>query len=184
MGKKMGINTKAVEARERKDATKKTKNEAVEKRKADEYWRDDDKHVNRKLDRQKEREQKAQEERERKLANKAAYEREMELAEKSAKAKSLKHQPVEVPKRATQFEIQKTLEEEHKQAAQAKLQDKKINTAPIPLVPNINRLEDVENASTIDQALELFKAHSLEPSIIRPAAAPQAAAAAASSRRK
>lgn len=169
MGKKMGINTKAVEARERKEAMKKAKNEAVEKKKEDEYWRDNDKHINRKLDRQKEREQKAQEERERKLANKAAYEREMELAEKSAKAKQLKHQPAEVPKKSTQFEIQKQLEEEQKQLA--KQQDKKINTAPIPLVPNINRLDDVENASTIDQALELFKAHSLEPSI---KSAPQA----------
>lgn len=155
MGKKMGINTKAVEARERKEAQKKSKNEALEKKKADEFWRDDDKHINRKLDRQKEKELKAQEERERKAANKAAYEREMELAEKSAKSKSSKQliQAAEIPK-VTRHEIQKSLEEEQKQLSK---QLKKVNLAPLPLVPNLNRLDDGENASSIDQALDMLK---------------------------
>lgn len=159
MGKKMGINTKAVEARERKEAQKKAKNEAVERKKADEYWRDDDKHINRKLERQKEKESKAQEERQRKAELKEAYERDMEIAEKSAKAKASKQQIVEGPK-VSRHEIQKNLEEEEKQLSK---QLKKVNLAPTPLIPNLNRLDDGENASSIDQALDLFKAHSSDP---------------------
>lgn len=156
----MGINTKAVEARERRDTQKKVKNEAAEKRKADEYWRDDDKYVNRKLDRQKERELKAQEERDRKAANKAAYEQDMELAEKSAKAKaSLKQQAlVESAPKVTRHDIQKNLDEEQKQQSK---QLKKVNLTPIVLAPNMNRLDDGENASSIDQALDLLKSHSI-----------------------
>lgn len=157
MGKKMGINTKSVEARERKEAQKKAKNEAIEKKKNEEYWRDDDKHINRKLDRQKEREIKAQEERQRKAALKAAYEQDMELAEKSAKSKAALKQASESVPKVTRHDIQKNLEEEQKQISK---QLKKVNLAPIPLVPNLNRLDDGENASSIDQALDLFKSHS------------------------
>lgn len=173
MGKKMGINTKAVEARERKEAQKKAKNEAVARSKEEERWRDDDKHVNRKLDRQKEREQKAQEERERKAANKAAYEREMELAEQSAKAKASKQQQLtttsaaaattttkqtsELVPKVTRHDIQKSLEEEQRQLSKQQQNMKKINLAPVSLVPNLNRLDDGENASSIDQALDLLK---------------------------
>lgn len=158
----MGINTKAVEARERKEAQKKAKNEAIEKKKEDEFWRDDDKHINRKLDRQKEREIKAQEERDRKAANKAAYEQDMELAEKSAKAKaSLKQQAVDIPK-VTRHDIQKNLDDEQKQLA--KQLKKVVNVTPTLLVPNLNRLDDGENASSIDQALDLLKSHSSDPS--------------------
>lgn len=159
MGKKMGINTKAVEARERKSAQKKAKNEAVERQKEDEYWRDDDKHINRKLDRQKEKELKAQQERERKAALKVAYEEEMTQAELSAKAKS--KQAASETAKVTRHEIQKTLEDE--QNALSK-QLKKVNIAPITLAPNINHLDDGESATTIDQALDLLKSSSIPSS--------------------
>lgn len=154
MGKKMGINSKAVEARERKESQKKAKQQSVEKQKEDEYWRDDDKHINRKVNRQREREIKAQQERDRKAALKVAYEQEMELAEKSAKSKSKQALAVEVPK-VTRHEIQKAREEEQEHLSK---QLKKINLQPLPLVPNLNRLEEEgESASTIDQALDLLK---------------------------
>lgn len=160
MGKKMGINTKAAEARERKDALKKAKNEAIERKKEEEFWRDDDKHVNRKLDRQREREIKAQEEKERKAANKVAYEREMELAEKSAKTKVSKQQllAAEQPVKVTRHEIEKSLVDEQRQLSK---QVKKVNPVPIPLVPNLNHLDDGEDASNIDQALDLLKSHTI-----------------------
>lgn len=164
MGKKMGINTKSVEARERKEAQKRAKNEATEKRKEDEYWRDNDKHVNRKIDRQREKESKAQEERDRKAANRVAYEQEMDSAEKSAKAKATKHQPVLEPK-VTRHDIQKNLEEEQRQLSK---QLKKVNLSPPALVPNLNRLDDGENASSVDQALDLLKSSakiSADPSL-------------------
>lgn len=158
MGKKMGINTKAVEARERRETQKKSKREAIERQKEDAYWRDDDKHVNRKIDRQKDRELKAQQEKERKAALKLAYEQEMDLAEKSSKAKSKQSQgQVEAPK-VTRHEIQKTLDETKDQIVK---QMKKVSLTPTPLVPNLNHVEEEgESASTIDQALELLKSHS------------------------
>lgn len=161
MGKKMGINTKAVEARERKEAQKKTKKETVERQKEDEYWRDDDKHINRKMDRQRERENKAQQEKDRKAALKVAYEEEMELAEKSAKAKSKQAAAAaEVPK-LTRYEIQKNLEQEQEQLSK---QLKKVNLAPLPLTPNFNHIEeDGETASTIDGALEILNASTSAP---------------------
>lgn len=154
MGRKMGINSKAVEARERKETQKKLKNDAIERQREDEFWRDDDKQINRKLNRQKEKEQKAQEERDRKAANKAAYELEMQAAQ-AAKLKSAKGQVVKVSEpKVTRHEVQKNIEEEQKQITK---QLKKVNLEPIQLVPNINRLDDGENASTIDQALDLLK---------------------------
>ena len=45
------VNSKAVEARERKAAVKKEVDERKKKEQEDEYWRDDDKHVKRKQDR-------------------------------------------------------------------------------------------------------------------------------------
>lgn len=177
MGKKMGINTKAAEARERKEAQKRAKNELVERKKQDEFWRDDDKHVNRKLERQKERDLKAQEERERKLANKVAYEREMELAEQGAKAKlTTKQQLAAEVAKVTRHDIQKNLEHEQKQQQQPVKELKKVNLLPIALVPNLNRVEaDGENASSIDQALDLFKSVSLANSNASAAAAAAAA---------
>lgn len=158
MGRKMGINSKAVEARERKEAQKNAKKEATERQKEDQYWQDNDKHVNRKLDRQKERETKLQEERDRKLANKAAYERDMEIAESSAKAKSSKQgggKTLEAPeKKVTRHDIAKSLE--HEGSSNAK-QIRKVNVEPLVLVPNLNRLDDGENASTVDQALDLLR---------------------------
>lgn len=156
MGKKMGINSKAVEARERKDAQKKAKNEAVERRREDEFWKDEDKHINRKIDRQKEREQKAQEERARKAALKAEYEKEMEAAEQSAKSKAARA-AAELPK-LTRISIQTKLEDTSKTITPVSKQMSKVNTAPTPLVPNLNRLEeDAESATTVDQALEVLK---------------------------
>lgn len=167
MGKKMGINTKAVEARERKEAQKKAKSEAIERRKADEYWKDDDKHVNRKMGRQREREQKAQEERQRKAANKAAYELDMEQAEKSAKSRASKQQQQqqqqEVVAKVTRHEIQRNLEEEE-EGRQLSRQLRKVNLVPTPLAPNLNRLEEGESATGIDQALDLLKSHSTSSS--------------------
>lgn len=72
----MGINTKAEEAKARKDATKKAKDEMVAKQKEDALWRDDDKHVNKKLGRQNEKEKKKLEQAQKKALNKTAFEEE------------------------------------------------------------------------------------------------------------
>lgn len=51
MPKKMGINSKAVEARERKSAEKKAQNEKKVKEAEDRLWQDDDKHLAKKQSR-------------------------------------------------------------------------------------------------------------------------------------
>lgn len=157
MGRKMGINTKAVEARQRKEDQKKAKNELIQKKKEDEYWKDDDKQINRKENRRKEREEKMQAERDRKLANKAAYERDMETAELGAKKLSAgSKQKVDIPtNKVTRHEIQAKLVEDNATLSLSK-QLKKVNLEPIALVPNLNHLDDGESASTLDQALDLF----------------------------
>lgn len=48
MSKKFGINTKSAEARARKDAVKQTNDREKQQRLEDEYWRDDDKQVQKK----------------------------------------------------------------------------------------------------------------------------------------
>ncbi|CAF4036723.1 unnamed protein product, partial [Rotaria magnacalcarata] len=51
MSKKFGINTKSAEARARKDAVKQSNEREKQQRVEDEYWRDDDKQVQKKLQR-------------------------------------------------------------------------------------------------------------------------------------
>lgn len=158
MGKKLGINPKALEARERKESQKRAKNEQLQMKKEEDFWKDDDKHVNRKLNRQKDREVKSQAERDRKLANKAAYERDMELAESSSKkttaSSTRNHQkPTEIVNKVSRHEIQQKLDAETSKLSK---QLKNVNLDPIHLAPNINHLDDGENARSIDQALELL----------------------------
>lgn len=51
MPKKFDTNTKSAEARARQEAVKQAKESEKQQRLADEYWRDDDKHVLRKQNR-------------------------------------------------------------------------------------------------------------------------------------
>ena len=51
MSKKFGINTKSAEARARKDAVKQANERERQQKLEDEYWRDDDKHVQKKQQR-------------------------------------------------------------------------------------------------------------------------------------
>ncbi len=51
MSKKFGNNTKSVEARARKDAVKQANERDKQLKLEDEYWRDDDKHIQKKQQR-------------------------------------------------------------------------------------------------------------------------------------
>lgn len=154
MGRKLNTNPKALEARERKETQKRAKNEAKERQRLDEFWRDDDKHVNRKIDRQRERDIKAQEETNRKAALKAEYEKDMQAAELSAKSKAAK-QASDVPK-VSRASIQASLEQSSSKQISSKMSKLSLNNSI--LVPNLNRLEDdCENASSVEQAIDMFK---------------------------
>lgn len=51
MSKKFGINSKSAEAKARKDAVKQANDRDKQQKLEDEYWRDDDKHIQKKQQR-------------------------------------------------------------------------------------------------------------------------------------
>lgn len=77
MPKKMGINSKAVEARERKATQKKAVQEKASKAAEDALWADNDKGLARKMGRKEEEERKKNEMLRRKAENKLLLEKEM-----------------------------------------------------------------------------------------------------------
>lgn len=147
----MGMNSKAVEAKARKDATKKAKDEAVAKKKEDEYWRDDDKNVNKKLERQNEKEKKKLEQSQKKALNKAAYEEESKVLE------SIK--PSVKPTKVTRAQIA-TRQEETKSSATAKTTAEKVPThLEVELVQirdYNNPLGDDSQARNIEEAIQVL----------------------------
>lgn len=149
MGKKITTNPKALEARQRKDEKKRAEHERVEKQKEDALWVDDDKLVNRKLNRKEEKEKKKQDELEKKLENKQLYEEEL---------KSLKSAKPAAPK-LTRAQIETTIEKEKlEKAKSAKLDDGTASRDDVPLEENFNRLQpDLAVASDVDSAIKVLR---------------------------
>lgn len=85
MPKKMGLNTKAVEARERKAEQKKTVSEKAAKAAEDAMWADDDKNLAKKKSKKEEEERKKAELLRKKAENKALLEQEMNSIKPTAK---------------------------------------------------------------------------------------------------
>jgi len=135
--KKFGNNTKAQEARERKETVKKEKQEKEKKAKEDALWTETDKHVLSKEQRKKEQEDKKRQELERKKAAREALERE----EQELKKAYAKNQP---PPKITQAEIARTREIEEIAARQRKEQEDK---REIEIEENINRVIALERAN-------------------------------------
>ncbi|KAH8344222.1 hypothetical protein KR084_008204 [Drosophila pseudotakahashii] len=77
MPKKMGMNSKAVEARERKEATKKATQDKKTKEAEDRLWKDDDKNLAKKQQRKEEEDRKRAEAAKRKAESKALLDQEM-----------------------------------------------------------------------------------------------------------
>lgn len=85
MPKKMGINSKAVESRERKVTQKKANQEKVSKAAEDALWADDDKQLAKKKGKKEEEERKKAELLRRKAENKALLEQEMSSIKTTSK---------------------------------------------------------------------------------------------------
>lgn len=85
MPKKMGINQKAAEARERKATTKKSAHEKATKAAEDALWADDDKQMAKKKSRKEEEERKKAELLRKKAETKALLEQEMASIKPNAK---------------------------------------------------------------------------------------------------
>ncbi|XP_017084706.1 coiled-coil domain-containing protein 124 [Drosophila eugracilis] len=149
MPKKMGINSKAVEARERKEATKKATQDKKTKEAEDRLWRDDDKNLAKKQQRKDEEERKRAEAAKRKAEAKALLDQEMSSINTQRK------QPL------AKINRQMILEEMEKKQ---RVMDA-INEANKPAVTrvvvqnqvveeNLNRsMADTDVASNIDEAL-------------------------------
>lgn len=148
MPKKLGVNTKALEAKMAKESAKRFKEELLQKQKEDEYWRDDDKLINRKLERQQAREEKKQETLLRKAQNRAAYEAELKSIP-NAKNK-------DNPKKITRLQIQNFVE--RKQKPEAVPLKKEPTHLEVPLEENLNRMTiEGEEARNIDQAITILR---------------------------
>ncbi|KAK7070924.1 hypothetical protein SK128_013653 [Halocaridina rubra] len=137
-----GENSKAVAARERRAdaaaAEKAKKDKALE----DAYWQDDDKHINKKMARKDEKEKKRQAELDKKAELRALVQDEEEdLTPKTT-----------TPQKVTQYQVQRNIERQA--ALQKQEEEEELSVDEIPLVENLNRLQDnVVSASGIDEAL-------------------------------
>ncbi|XP_312989.5 coiled-coil domain-containing protein 124 [Anopheles gambiae] len=150
MPKKMGINPKAAEARERKAEAKKSANEKAAKAAEDAYWADDDKQLAKKKKQKEEEERRKAEAARKKAETKALLEQEMNSIKTTAK--------VPAPK-ITRSQIEADLEKRQRaiEASAAVPSKPKVLEKEVPLEENLNRvMADTEVAQTIDQAIAVL----------------------------
>ncbi|XP_067666682.1 coiled-coil domain-containing protein 124-like [Haliotis asinina] len=143
-----GENSKAVEARARRDAQKHAEQEKKQKEAEDELWRDDDKHVARKQQRKEDKEKKRLEQLEKKKELQQLHDEEM------SKLKSAK--PVAASK-ITRADIAAQQERLQAAAAAAEKQEKELMHDEKPLEENLNCLDvDGQEARTVEEAISLL----------------------------
>ena len=148
MGKKIATNPKSIEARERKEEKKRVEKERVDKEKEDALWQDDDKLVNRKINRKEEKEKKKQDDLVKKQENKQMYEEEL---------KSLKGKITTTQQKVTRAQIERTIEKERIEKEKlAKLNDE--DDDKVALEENLNRIQpDLVVASDVDSAIQALR---------------------------
>lgn len=142
----MGINSKAVEARERKAAAKKANQDKAAKEAEDRLWKDDDKTLARKQQKREEEERKKAEAAKRKAEAKALLDQEMNSIKTQGK------QPL------AKINRQQILEEMEKKHAANKPLPPRVIVQNDLIEENLNRtLADVEVATGIDQAIAVLR---------------------------
>ncbi|KAH9505154.1 hypothetical protein Btru_059698 [Bulinus truncatus] len=142
-----GENSKASEAKARKEAAKQVENERAQKQEEDELWKDDDKHVARKQQRKEDREKKRQEQVERKKNLQQLHDDEMNSI-KGAKAQAA---------RLTRAQIIEN-QERIAAAAQAAMDKQQLTHIDVPLEENVNILEvEGDEARTVDEAIAILR---------------------------
>uniref|UniRef100_A0A182W0H9 HMG box domain-containing protein n=1 Tax=Anopheles minimus TaxID=112268 RepID=A0A182W0H9_9DIPT len=149
MPKKMGINSKAVEARERKAEAKKVANDKAAKAAEDALWVDDDKQLAKKKKQKEDEERRKAEAARKKAETKALLEQEMNSIKTTAKLPAAK---------VTRSQIESEIEKRNRaaEAATAAVKPKPV-PKEIPLEENLNRvMADTEVAQTIDQAIAVL----------------------------
>jgi len=148
-----GENSKAVEARARKEDKKTEEKEKKEKAEEDAAWRDDDKMVLKKQSRMQQREASAAEKAAHKASLKAAYDEDMAAA--ASVTTSVKNAPAKL----TRAEMQRRLEEARREA-EARGGGAAATPATThldePLVENLNRLQVEESARSVGEAIHVL----------------------------
>lgn len=147
-----GENSKAVEARARKEDKKTEEKEKKEKAEEDAAWRDDDKMVLKKQSRMQQREASAAEKAAHKASLKAAYDEDMAAA--ASVTTSVKNAPAKL----TRAEMQRRLDEEARREAEARGAAATPATTHLdePLVENLNRLQVEESARSVGEAIHVL----------------------------
>lgn len=143
-----GENSKAVEARARKDAAKAAEQEKKKQAEEDAFWQDDDKHVARKQQRKEDKEKKRQDQLERKKELQRLADEEMSGL-KSAKAST-------PATKVTRAQVQANLDRLEAEAiAAAKKEDLPLDEKPIE--ENLNRLViEGDEARSIEEAISVL----------------------------
>lgn len=149
----MGINSKAAEARERKDATKKANQERVAREAEDRLWHDDDKSLAKKQQRREEEERKRAEAARRKAESKALLDQELNSINTQRK------QPL------AKINRQQILDEMEKKQRVMDAINEANKPAPARVVvqqatieENLNRsLADTNIATNVDEALAVLR---------------------------
>ncbi|XP_063705318.1 coiled-coil domain-containing protein 124 [Culicoides brevitarsis] len=151
MPKKMGINTKAVEAKERKAATKKAENDKKEKAKEDAYWADDDAKLAKKKKQREEEEKKRLEQQRKKQEAKELLEKEMSSIQTTAKLPQSK---------ITRAQVEAELEKRNKAVENLNKEQKPKFVKPLPIEENLSELNramfETHIATNIDEALAVL----------------------------
>ncbi|XP_055544902.1 coiled-coil domain-containing protein 124 [Wyeomyia smithii] len=148
MPKKMGINTKAVEARERKAEAKKVEKEKAAKAAEDALWADDDKQLAKKKKQKEDEDRKRAEQARKKAEAKALLEKELSSIQTAPKVSIQK---------ITRSQIEAEVEKRNRAVEAINNPPKAVVPKVIPLEENLNRvMADTEVAQTIDQALAVL----------------------------
>lgn len=147
-----GENSKAVEARARKEEKKNDEKEKKAKAEEDALWEDNDKMVLKKQSRMQQRETSAAEKAAHKASLRAAYEEDM------AAATSVTTSTKNATAKLTRAEMQRRLDEEARKEAEAKQGAAGSSTTHLdePLEENINRLQLEDSARTVSDAIHVL----------------------------
>ncbi|CRH03756.1 conserved protein, unknown function [Plasmodium relictum] len=152
-------NSRAIEARLRKKMEKDRKQREIEEKKLEEYWRDDDKKVQAKIQRKMEAESKRQQKLDKKKELKALYgeEEKSMKSNKESKTTNTKVSQAEI--------LQRLIEEKKKELEEEKKKKNNMNVHEMELEENINHIRRDEmnncdeyiNATGIDNVISALE---------------------------
>lgn len=140
MPKKFPVNSKQTEARARKEAVRQNEKLKKDQELEDAAWKDDDKNLQKKLERKEAKDKKQKEQLDRKNASKTAYEEEMN---------SIQPTKAPPPTKISRAEIAEKLSEQA-------VKNTKTNKVETPLEENVNRTVVENEARSVEDAIAVL----------------------------